>query len=94
MTLLWQFAMVDEKREECQMKQRGYAITSPVLIPLSEPQQGSNLLRREAAQSQHLRCFNGRLRLCCDVLSVRVHHRVIAPESPATTRMHIDAIGT
>jgi hypothetical protein len=54
-----QYAMADEKLEEFQIADPAYAITSPVLIPLSEPQQGSNLILREALLSQSFRFRNG-----------------------------------
>ena len=46
-----QFAIPDEKFEELQIVDHVDAIASPVLIPLSEPQQGSNLILREAVLS-------------------------------------------
>jgi len=56
-----QFAIAEEKLEELQITDHVYAITSPVLIPLSEPQQGSNLIMLEAVLCQ-IFCFqNGRL---------------------------------
>jgi len=56
-----QFTIADEKLEELQVADYAYAITPPMLIPLSEPHEGSNLILREALLSQSL-CFqNSRL---------------------------------
>src|SRR2546426_4621630 len=50
-----EFAMHDKKLEKLQMAHDVHPVTSPVLIPLSESQEGSNLILSESALSQRLR---------------------------------------
>jgi len=47
--------MHDEKLEKLQMAYNVHTITSPVLIPLSKSQKGSNLILSESALSQRFR---------------------------------------
>jgi len=53
-----QLAIPDEKLEKLQMMDQVYAITSPVLIPLSEPQKASNLILSEVILTQKFRFRN------------------------------------
>jgi hypothetical protein len=64
---LWQFAGADEKLEELQMAYQVGAITSSVLIPVSELKQGSSLLWSEAALGQ---------RLCFPLERLRIHSSI------------------
>src|SRR6266516_2357021 len=55
--LRWQFAGASEELEELQRVDQRNAITSSLLIPLSEPEQARNLLYGEAPLRQGL-CFH------------------------------------
>ena len=66
------------------MMDQVYAITSSMLIPLSEPQQGSNLILREAVLNQSFRFRNSIMLQAWGVGTLRLVNRagILYPGRP------------
>ena len=84
--------MHNEKLEKLPMAHNVHTITSPVLIPLSESQEGGNLILSESALSQRLRFRAGIVRSGSCFSSLHIHESIFPPLFAVTLQNHLAVV--